>query len=114
MTELKNHHSMIMCWDFNHRQGWERSYMLPVNFFRYKNKRFTFTRKFVQSYNGDSHKVYILASYPKCLSKIHSDFSFLPARIMIDRYLKLVCRMYDKKFLKFALEYGLVLQKFIV
>ena len=78
--------------------------------------------KFVKSYDEkNSDKGYILevdVDYPSKLHKLHSDMSFLPERIKIDKTQKLVCNLRDKKkyvvhisILKQALNHGLKLKK---
>ena len=53
-----------------------------------EKKKSRFTEKFTQSDDDDSNKRYIPVvdiSYPKHLQKIHSDLSFLPERMKIDK-----------------------------
>ena len=78
-------------------------------------------QKFLQNYDDDSNKGYILevdVSYLKRLQKMHSYLLFQLERIKIDKFKKLVCNMYDKKTyvvhikaLKLVLDYGLILEK---
>ena len=80
-----------------------------------------FTEEFIKNYNEDSDKGYILkvdVKYLKNLHGLHEDLSFLPERMNIDKYKKLVCNLYDKKnyivhirSLKQALNHGLILNK---
>ena len=56
-------------------------------------------------------------SYPKHLQKIYNDFMFLPGRMKISEFQKLVSKTYYKKnydihikLLKLALDQGLMLQ----
>ena len=56
--------------------------------------------------------------YPKNLHDLHSDLPFLPERMKLDKYNKLLCNLYDKKdyvvhtrSLKQALNHGLILKK---
>ena len=78
--------------------------------------------KFVKSYDKkNSDKGYILevdVDYPSKLHKLHSDMTFLPERMKIDKTQKLVCNLHDKKkyvvhisILKQALNHGLKLKK---
>ena len=61
-------------------------------------KELQFTQKFIQSYDDESYKVYILevnVSYTKRLQKIHSDLSF---EIMkMEKCLQFLRNMYDLK-----------------
>ena len=55
---------------------------------------------FIKNYDKGCDKVYILevdVKYPKNLHGLHSDLSFLPERIKIDKCNKLVRNLYDKK-----------------
>ena len=77
--------------------------------------------EFVKSYNKNSSKGYILkvdVDYPSELHELHSDFPFLPERMVIDNTKKLVCNLHDKKdyvvhinVLKQAFDHGLKLRK---
>ena len=95
-----------------------KSQKLPVDGFNWKAKKSRFTKKFIQNYDDDSSKGYILEvddSYPKRLQEIHSDFLFLPECMKIEKCQKHVCSMYDvknvytKKNMKLALDYSLIL-----
>ena len=74
---------------------------------------------FIKNYNEDRNKGYILEAdveYPKNLHDLHSDLPFLPERMKIHKYNKLVCNQYDKKdccirSLKQALNHGLIFKK---
>ena len=76
---------------------------------------------FIKNYDKDSDKGYILevdVKYSKGLHDLHGDLPFLPERMKIDKYNKLVCNLCDKKdyvvhirALKQALSHGLILKK---
>ena len=78
-------------------------------------------KDFINNYDKNSDKGYILevdVEYPKKLHDSHSDLPFLPERMKIDTCKKLVCNLYDKKSyvvhirsLKQALNHGLILKK---
>ena len=77
-----------------------KSQKLPVDGFNWKAKKPRFTKKFIQNYDDDSSKGYILEvddSYSKRLQEIHSDFLFLPECMKIEKCQKHVCSMYDVK-----------------
>ena len=94
---------------------------LPVNGFRWKQNMLKFNEEFIKNYNEDSDKGYILevdVKYPKNLHGLHEDLPFLPERMKIGKYKKLVCNLYDKKnyvvhirSLKQALNHRLILKK---
>ena len=97
------------------------SQKLPVNGFKWIKNVTEIDEKFKKSYDEDSDKGYIFevdVKYPKRLHDLHSDLSFLPKRMKIDKCKKLVCNLRNKKkhvvhirSLKQALNYGLKLKK---
>ena len=80
-----------------------------------------FNEDFIKNYDKDSDKGYIFevnVKYPKNLYDLHSDLPFLPERMKINKYNKLVCNLYDEnnyivhtRSLKQALNHGLILKK---
>ena len=79
------------------------------------------TSRIKKEFNENSNKGYILevdVKYPKKLHESHSDLSFLPRRMKIDKCKKLVCNLRNKKkyvvhikSLKQALNHGLKLKR---
>ena len=75
---------------------------------------------YIKNYDKDNDKGCILevdVKYPKNLHDLHSDLSFFPERMKIDKCKKLVCNLYDKKSyavhirsLKQALNHRLILK----
>ena len=56
--------------------------------------------EFIKSYNENDNKGYILevdVKYLKRLHELHSDLTFLPERMKIDKCNKLVCILFNKK-----------------
>ena len=56
--------------------------------------------EFIKYYNENNKKGYILevdVKYTKKLHGSHSDLPFLPKRMKIDKYKKLVCNLLNKK-----------------
>ena len=82
---------------------------------------YLFTEDFIKSYVEDGDVGYLLVvdtEYPKTLHMLHSDLSFLPDRMKVNKVKKLVCNVTDKEnysihivALKQALNHGLVLKK---
>ena len=113
--------SFIQYLDANNLYSWAMSQKLPVSGFKWKNDMSKFTKELIKNYDEDSDKGYIVevdVKYPKKLHDLHSDFSFSPERIKIDKSKKLVCNLYNKKkyvvhirSLKQALNHGLILKK---
>ena len=108
--------SYIQYLDANDLYGWEMSKKLPVNEFKCLDSN-KITEEFIKNYNENDKKRYILevdVKYPKKLHNLHSDLSFLPGRMEINKCKKLVCNLYNKKkyvvhvnSLKQALNHGL-------
>ena len=107
--------------DANNLYGWAMSQKLPVNNFKWIEDTSNINEDFIKDYYENSKKGYILevdVKYPKKLHDLHSDLSFLPRRIKIDKCKKLVCDLHNKKkyvvhikSLKQALNHGLKLKK---
>ena len=74
-----------------------------------------FTEEFINNYDEDSDKGYILEVDVKYLKKLHlhSDLPFSPEQMKIDKCKKLVCNLYSKKkyVVQYALNHGLILKK---
>ena len=76
---------------------------------------------FIKNYDEDSNVGYFIKAdiqYSKELHNQHSDLPFLPERMKVNKYKKLVCNFYDKKdyvdhirSLKQALNHGLKIKK---
>ena len=115
--------SYIQYLDANNRYSWAISKKLPVNGFKWldSDKINKINEDFIKNYNENDNKGYILevdVKYPKRLHKLHSNLPFLSERIKIDRCIKLVCNLSNKKkyithinSLKQALNHGLKFKK---
>ena len=113
--------SYIQYLDANNFYDWAMSQKLPVNNFKWIENASQIIEDFIKNYYENSRKGYILevdVKYPKKLQNLHSDLPFLPKRIKIDKYKKLVCDLHNKKnyvvhikSLKQALNHGLKLKK---
>ena len=78
--------------------GWAMSEPLPVNGFDWMEDLSKIYADFIKNYDKDSDKGYILEleiEYPKNLHDLHNDLPFLPEKMKIDKYNKLVCNLYD-------------------
>ena len=87
--------------DANNLYGCAMSEPLPVSGFDWMEDLSKIDEDFIKNYDKDSDKGCILEldiKYPKNLS---SDLPFLPERMKIDKYNKLVCNLYDKKTMLF-------------
>ena len=107
--------------DAKNLYGWAMSEPLPINGFYWMEDLSKIDEYFKKNYGKDSDKGYIVevdVKYPKHLHGWHSDSTFLPERMKIDKCNKLICNLYDKKnyifhirSLKQALNHGLILKK---
>ena len=90
--------------DGNNLYGFAMSKPQPVNGFKWMEDLFKIDEDFIENYNEDNDKRYILEAdveYPKNLHDLHSDLPFLLERMKIDKCNKLVCNMYDNKAMLF-------------
>ena len=63
-----------------------------------------FDEELIKNYYEDSDKGHILETdveFPKDLHDLHNDLLFLPERMKINQYDRLVCNLYDKKAILF-------------
>ena len=111
--------SFLMYVDANNLYSWVMSRKLPVDGFKWVDDLFMFTEDFIKSYDEEGDVGYLLVvdiEYPKTLRMLHSDLSFLPDRMKVNKIKKLACNVTDKEnysihivALKQALNYDLKL-----
>ena len=82
--------------DANNLYGWAMSQKLSVGNFKWveKDDASKFDEEFIKNCDENSDKGYILevdVEYPENIRMLHSDLPFLPERIKINKYTKLVC-----------------------
>ena len=83
------------------------SQKLPVDCFKWTKNMLKFNKDSIKNYDKDSDKGYILevdVKYPKRLHNFYFDLTFLPERMKINKWNKLVCNLYDKKTMLFTLD----------
>ena len=71
---------------------------LPVHYSEWE-KPSKFTSDFMKNYDEKSSTGYVFdvdIDYPKHLHDLHRDLPFLPQRMKINKYDKLICNLYDK------------------
>ena len=109
--------SYIQYLDANNLYGWAMSQKLPVNGFKWLEVTSEINEEFIENYDENNNKGYILevdVKYPIKSHDLHSDLPFLPKRMKIDKCKKLECNLRNKKncvVLKQALNHGLKLKK---
>lgn len=98
--DLNKESSYLKYWNENSLYGWRMLQKLPVNNSQWRNDEFNFCKSFIGNYDKDSDKEYILevnVKYPKELYRRHSNRSFLPDKIKINKCEKLACNFFDQK-----------------
>ena len=113
--------SYIQYLDANNLYGWAMPQKLLEDSFKWKKKILKFNEDFIKNHDEGIDKEYIFevdVKYPKNLHYLHSDLPFLPERMKINKFNKLVCNLYDRnnyvvhiRSLKQALDHGLILKK---
>ena len=75
------------------------SQKLPVNNFVRIKDTFKFNEDFIKNYNEESDEEHFLeidVKYLKNLHELHNDLSFLPERMKVEKFEKLVANLHDK------------------
>ena len=113
--------SYIQYLDANNLYGAAMSKKLPIKGFKWLDDIERIDEEFIKEYNEISDKGYVIEADVDCpqeLHDLHSDMSFLPERMVINKTKKLVCNLHNKKnyvvhinMLKQALSHGLKLKK---
>ena len=108
-------------WDVNNLHGWAMPQILPVNNFEWIEDTSQFNKDFIKHYNEKSDEGYFLkvfVHYPEKRHELHKNSLFLPKRMKIEKFEKLVTNLHDKtefviyiRILKKTLIHGLVLKK---
>ena len=83
----------------NNLYGWALSKNLPVNGFKWTDNN-KINEEFIKNYNENDKKGYsfeVDVKYPKKLHELYSNLLFLPERMEINKYKKLVRNLYNKK-----------------
>ena len=86
--------------DANNLYGWAMSQKFLVSSFMWVKNVSKIDEEFIKNYDEDGDIGYFLEvdiEYPKKLHDLHSDVTFLPEKMEINKCNKLVCNLYDKK-----------------
>ena len=90
----------LQYFDANSLYAWVMTQKLPVDCLKWEEKLSKFMCDLIKNYDEESDIGYILEAdldYPKNLHDLHSDLPFLPQRMKINKYDKLICNLYDIK-----------------
>ena len=91
--------------DANNLYALVMSQKLPINGFKWIKKTSKIDEDFIKNYDEDGNIGYFLnvdIEYLKNLHDLHSDLPFLPERMKINKWSKLVCSLYNKKTMLFT------------
>ena len=72
---------------------------LPVKKFKWVKDIYKFDKSFIKSYNKENDKGYFLEvdfQYSKKLHELHNDLPYLPDRMKIEKFEKLLANLHDK------------------
>ena len=113
--------SYLRYWDVNNLYGWAMSQKFPVNNFEWIEDTSQFKEDFIKNYIEKSDEGYFLevdVQYPEKLYELHNDLPFLPERVKIEKFEKLITNLHDKtkyvihiRNLKQTLNHGLIPKK---
>ena len=96
--------SYLKYWDVNNLYGWAMSQKLPVNNFEWIEDTSKFNEDLIKSYNKESDKGHFCkvdVQYPEKLHELYNDLPFLPERMKIDKFKKLVKTSIIKSWISF-------------
>ena len=91
--------SCLQYWDINNLYDWVMSQKLPVNSVEKIKDTSQFNEDFIKNYIEESDEGYFLevdVQYLEKLHEFHNDLPFLPERMKIEKYEKLVANLHDK------------------
>ena len=93
--------SYLMYLDANNLYGWAVSQKLPINGFKWVEKKLsTFHERLIKNYHENSDTGFFLEvdiDYPKELFDLHKDLRFLPERKKVNKCEKLICSIENKE-----------------
>ena len=108
-------------WGVNNLYCRAMSLKSPVNKFEWIEDTSKFNEDFKKNYNKESYEGYFIevdVQYPEKLHELHNGLPFLPERMKIEKFEKLVTNLHDEteyvihiRNLKQALNHGLILKK---
>ena len=87
--------SYLKCWDVNNSYSWEISRKLPVNNFEWIEDTIQFIEDFIKNFNEKVRKN-IFSKLMFKLHQLHNDLPFLPEKVKIKKFEKLVTNLHDK------------------
>ena len=84
---------------YSNLYGWTMSQKLPVNNFKRMKDTSQFNEDFIKNYNQEKDEEYFLevdVQYLEKLHELHNDLPFLPERMKIGKFEKLIANLHDK------------------
>ena len=90
--------SCLKYWDLHNLYGWAVSQKLSVNSFEWMEVTSFFNEDFIKNYNEENDEEYfseVDIQYPEKLHELHNYLPFLPERMKLGKFEKLVTNLYD-------------------
>ena len=90
--------SCLKYWDLHNLYGWAVSQKLSINSFEWMEVTSFFNEDFIKNYNEENDEEYfseVDIQYPEKLHELHNYLPFLPERMKLGKFGKLVTNLYD-------------------
>ena len=90
--------SYLKYWDLHNLYGWAVSQKLSINSFEWMEVTSFFNEDFIKNYNEENDEEYfseVDIQYPEKLHELHNYLPFLPERMKLGKFEKLVTNLYD-------------------
>ena len=90
--------SCLKYWDLHNLYGWAVSQKLSINSFEWMEVTSFFNEDFIKNYNEENDEEYfseVDIQYPEKLHELHNYLPFLPERMKLGKFEKLVTNLYD-------------------
>ena len=90
--------SYLKYWDLHNLYGWAVSQKLSINNFEWMEFTSFFNEDFIKNYNEENDEEYfseVDIQYPEKLHELHNYLPFLPERMKLGKFEKLVTNLYD-------------------
>ena len=90
--------SYLKYWDLHNLYGWAVSQKLSINNFEWMEFTSFFNEDFIKNYNEENDEEYfseVDIQYPEKLHELHNYLPFLPERMKLGKFGKLVTNLYD-------------------
>ena len=96
-VKKKKESSYLKYWDVNNLYGWAMLWKFTVNNFEWIKDTTKFYKDFIKSHNEENNEDFFLevdVQYPEKLHEINNALPFLPERMKIEKFEKLVTNLH--------------------